>query len=299
MDLKVWISAARLRTLPLALSSIFFGTAAAIYHGFFTWQIFTLAVSTTICLQVLSNYANDYGDAISGKDNEERIGPSRAVSSGEISKKAMLKAVVLFSFLSLLSGLALLFSAFRENGVYFLIFLLIGIAAIAAAISYTMGEKPYGYNGLGDFFVFLFFGLVGVIGSFFLFSKSLEITVILPAVSAGLLSVAVLNFNNMRDIENDASTGKRTFAVRIGLQGAKQYQYLLVVFAFFSLIAFALFEKFLLQQYLFLLLMPLFAQMIKSMIKINKPAEFDPFLKKTALGTFGLSILFLLSVLIG
>lgn len=299
MDLKVWISAARLRTLPLALSSIFFGTAAAIYHGFFTWQIFTLAVSTTICLQVLSNYANDYGDAISGKDNEERIGPSRAVSSGEISKKAMLKAVVLFSFLSLLSGLALLFSAFRENGVYFLIFLLIGIAAIAAAISYTMGEKPYGYNGLGDFFVFLFFGLVGVIGSFFLFSKSLEITVILPAVSAGLLSVAVLNFNNMRDIENDARTGKRTFAVRIGLQGAKQYQYLLVVFAFFSLIAFALFEKFLLQQYLFLLLMPLFAQMIKSMIKINKPAEFDPFLKKTALGTFGLSILFLLSVLIG
>lgn len=299
MDLKVWISAARLRTLPLALSSIFFGTAAAIYHGFFTWQIFTLAVSTTICLQVLSNYANDYGDAISGKDNEERIGPSRAVSSGEISKKAMLNAVVLFSFLSLLSGLALLFLAFRENGVYFLIFLLIGIAAIAAAISYTMGEKPYGYNGLGDFFVFLFFGLVGVIGSFFLFSKSLEITVILPAVSAGLLSVAVLNFNNMRDIENDARTGKRTFAVRIGLQGAKQYQYLLVVFAFFSLIAFALFEKFLLQQYLFLLLMPLFAQMIKSMIKINKPAEFDPFLKKTALGTFGLSILFLLSVLIG
>ena len=299
MDLKVWISAARLRTLPLALSSIFFGTAAAIYHGFFAWQTFTLAVLTTICLQVLSNYANDYGDAISGKDNEERIGPSRAVSSGEISKKAMLKAVVLFSFLSLLSGLALLFSAFRGNGVYFVIFLIIGIVAIAAAIGYTMGEKPYGYNGLGDFFVFLFFGLVGVIGSFFLFSKSLEITVILPAVSAGLLSVAVLNFNNMRDIENDARTGKRTFAVRIGLQSAKQYQYLLVVFAFLSLIAFALFEKFRLQQYLFLLLMPLFAQMIKSMIKINKPAEFDPFLKKTALGTFGLSILFLLSVLIG
>ena len=298
MDLKVWISAARLRTLPLALSSILFGTAAAIYHGFFTWQIFTLALLTTICLQVLSNYANDYGDAISGKDNEERIGPSRAVYSGEISKKAMLNAVVLFSFLSLLSGLALLFLAFRENWVYLLIFLLIGIAAIAAAITYTMGEKPYGYNGLGDVFVFLFFGLVGVIGSFFLFSKSLEITVIFPALSAGLLSVAVLNFNNMRDIENDARTGKRTFAVRIGLQGAKQYQYLLVVSAFLSLIAFALFEKFRLQQYLFLLLMPLFAQMIKSMIKINKPAEFDPFLKKTALGTFGLSILFLLSVLI-
>lgn len=297
--MKAWISAARLRTLPLALSSILFGSACSIYFGFFNGVIFAFAILTTILLQVLSNYANDYGDAVSGKDNEGRIGPLRAVASGEIGRASMKKAVGLFSVLSLLSGLTLLFLAFKNNWLYLSIFLLLGLAAIAAAVKYTIGKNPYGYKGLGDIFVFIFFGLVGVLGSFFLYSMKIEWSVVLPAVSAGMLSVAVLNFNNMRDLDNDRLTGKITLAVRLGLQRAKQYQYLLIVLAFLSLIAFALIEDFRLQQYLFLGLAPLFAQMIKSMIKINKPQEFDPFLKKTALGTFGLSILFLISVLIG
>jgi 1,4-dihydroxy-2-naphthoate octaprenyltransferase len=296
MSLKAWISAARLRTLPLALSSILTGTACALYFDYFSWSIFILAILTTIILQILSNYANDYGDAISGKDNEERIGPSRAVSSGEISKEAMKRAVQLFAALALLSGCALLFVSFSEDLIFALLFLLIGLAAIAAAIKYTVGKNPYGYNGLGDLFVFMFFGLVGVLGTFFLYTKYIEWTVFLAAISIGFLSVSVLNFNNMRDIENDAKTMKRTLAVKLGLQRAKQYQYLVIFLGLFSLIAFAFLNDYKLQQYFFLILAPFFAAIVKKMISTNKPAEFDPFLKKTALGTFLLSILFLISV---
>lgn len=297
--MKAWIQAARLRTLPLALSSIIFGAACAIHFGFFDTWIFVLAVITTISLQVLSNFANDYGDAVSGKDNEGRIGPSRAVASGTITQSDMKKAMFVFSGVSFISGLLLLFIAYQEYLLYLLGFLLLGLAAIAAAIKYTVGKNPYGYRGLGDFFVFIFFGLVGVFGTYFLFSKQADWSVVLPAFTAGCLAVAVLNFNNMRDIENDEKTGKRTLAVMLGIQRAKQYQYLLVIVAFFTLIAFALIQDFKLKQYVFLLLAPFFAQMMKSMIKNNKPEAFDPYLKKTALGTFGLSILFLIAVFLG
>lgn len=297
MNIKPWIEAARLRTLPLALSSIITGSACAVYYGNFKWSIAFFAMLTTIFLQVLSNYANDYGDAVSGKDNEGRIGPKRAVASGEITKESMKKALILFTTLSFLSGVVLLILAFK-NILFISLFLFIGLGAIAAAIKYTVGKNPYGYNGLGDFFVFLFFGIVGVAGTYFLFSKQVELMVFLPAICIGFLSVAVLNFNNMRDIENDAKTGKNTLAVKLGLQNAKMYQYIIIVFAFFAIIAFAFFNDFELQQYTFLLLAPLFAQMIKKVIRINKPIEFDPFLKKTAIGTFLLSILFLIGIII-
>jgi 1,4-dihydroxy-2-naphthoate octaprenyltransferase len=297
--MKVWIQAARLRTLPLAMSSIIFGSACAVHFDFFNPWIFILALTTTICLQILSNFANDYGDALSGKDNEGRIGPSRAVSSGEISSSAMKKAMVIFAGFSFVLGLFLILLAFSNDLLYLLVFLVLGLAAIASAIKYTVGKNPYGYRGLGDLFVFLFFGLVGILGSYFLFSKQLDWAVVLPAISGGCLSVAVLNFNNMRDIENDTKTGKRTLAVMLGLQRAKQYQYILIIVGFFALIVFALLENFNLRQYLFLLLAPFFAQMIKSMIRNNNPVAFDPYLKKTALGTFGLSLLFLIAVLLG
>lgn len=298
MNIKDWLAAARLRTLPLALSSIITGSACALFFGFFNYWILILAICTTIVLQVLSNYANDYGDAVSGKDNEGRIGPSRAVASGAISKEAMKKAVQLFSILALAFGSILLIVSFANELIWILVFFGIGIAAIAAAIKYTVGKNPYGYNGLGDLFVFIFFGMVGVFGTFFLYAKQVEWAVLLPAICIGLLSVAVLNFNNMRDIENDAKTSKNTLAVKLGLQRAKQYQYVIILLGFIALIAFAFLNNFRLQQYVFLLLAPFFAQLIKAMIRINKPAEFDPFLKKTAIGTFLLSLLFLLSVLL-
>ena len=298
MNVKVWIAAARLRTLPLALSSIITGTACALFFGIFDWFIFIFAVLTTVVLQVLSNYANDYGDAISGKDNEGRIGPSRAVASGEISKEDMKKAVQLFAGLAFIFGSILLFVSFSKDLIWAFVFLMIGLGAIAAAIMYTVGKNPYGYSGLGDLFVFLFFGLVGVFGTFFLYAKSIEWTVILPAICIGFLSTAVLNFNNMRDIENDAKTAKNTLAVKLGLQRAKQYQYLVIFLGFMMLIGFAYLNSFSLQQYVFLVMAPFFAQIVKAMIKINKPGEFDPYLKKTALGTFLLSILFLISVVL-
>ena len=298
MNVKVWIAAARLRTLPLALSSIITGTACALFFGIFDLFIFIFAVLTTVVLQVLSNYANDYGDAISGKDNEGRIGPSRAVASGEISKEDMKKAVQLFAGLAFIFGSILLFVSFSKDLIWAFVFLMIGLGAIAAAIMYTVGKNPYGYSGLGDLFVFLFFGLVGVFGTFFLYAKSIEWTVILPAICIGFLSTAVLNFNNMRDIENDAKTAKNTLAVKLGLQRAKQYQYLVIFLGFMMLIGFAYLNSFSLQQYVFLVMAPFFAQIVKAMIKINKPGEFDPFLKKTALGTFLLSILFLISVVL-
>ena len=298
MNVKVWIAAARLRTLPLALSSIITGTACALFFGIFDWFIFIFAVLTTVVLQVLSNYANDYGDAISGKDNEGRIGPSRAVASGEISKEDMKKAVQLFAGLAFIFGSILLFVSFSKDLIWAFVFLMIGLGAIAAAIMYTVGKNPYGYSGLGDLFVFLFFGLVGVFGTFFLYAKSIEWTVILPAICIGFLSTAVLNFNNMRDIENDAKTAKNTLAVKLGLQRAKQYQYLVIFLGFMMLIGFAYLNSFSLQQYVFLVMAPFFAQIVKAMIKINKPGEFDPYLKKTALGTLLLSILFLISVVL-
>lgn len=297
MSLKPWIEAARLRTLPLALSSIITGTATAIHFGYFSWSVFLLAVLTTVFLQVLSNFANDYGDAVSGKDNAERIGPQRAVASGEISKENMKKAIILFACLSFISGLALLFIAF-QNWLMILLFVLLGLAAIAAAIKYTVGKNPYGYNGLGDLFVFIFFGLVGVLGSYFLYSKNFEAIAILPASTIGLLSVAVLNLNNMRDIVNDEKTGKHTLAVKLGLKKAKQYEYLVIVFAFLCLIAFALLQKFELKQYLFLVIAPFFAQMIKKFLSIFEPQKFDAYLKNVALGTFVLSILFLVGIIL-
>lgn len=297
MNIKPWISAARLRTLPLALSSIITGSACAVYYENFKWSIAILAVLTTVLLQVLSNYANDYGDAISGKDNENRIGPKRAVASGEISKEDMKKGVIVFAVLSLISGIVLLLIAFQSL-LLIASFLLIGLAAIAAAIKYTVGKNPYGYNGLGDLFVFIFFGIVGVGGTYFLFSKQYQYMIILPSICIGLLSVAVLNFNNMRDIENDKQTGKNTLAVQLGLQNAKMYQYVIILIAFFSIIAFAFFNNFELKQYTFLIVAPLFAQMLKKIIRINKPVEFDPYLKKTAIGTFLLSILFLIGIII-
>ena len=204
----------------------------------------------------------------------------------------------LFAGLAFIFGSILLFVSFSKDLIWAFVFLMIGLGAIAAAIMYTVGKNPYGYSGLGDLFVFLFFGLVGVFGTFFLYAKSIEWTVILPAICIGFLSTAVLNFNNMRDIENDAKTAKNTLAVKLGLQRAKQYQYLVIFLGFMMLIGFAYLNSFSLQQYVFLVMAPFFAQIVKAMIKINKPGEFDPFLKKTALGTFLLSILFLISVVL-
>jgi 1,4-dihydroxy-2-naphthoate octaprenyltransferase len=292
VSLNSWIKAARLRTLPLALSSIAMGgLLAATKENFDKTPIF-LAGLTTLLLQILSNLANDYGDSKSGIDNQHRLGPKRTVQSGEISPAQMKFAVILFAVLCFISGLGLVFLASGLSLFYSLLFVFTGIGAIGAAINYTIGKNPYGYAGFGDLFVFIFFGIIGVCGTFLLSTKSIGFQLLLPAAAMGMLSTGVLNLNNMRDLTNDKANGKNTVVVKIGFQYAYLYHCLLVLFPFLLLTIYNLLNYNGLYQFVFLLLLPLF---VVDLIKIHKtsPMErLDPFLKKLALKTLLLTLVF-------
>jgi 1,4-dihydroxy-2-naphthoate octaprenyltransferase len=294
--IQPWIQAARLRTLPLSISGILVGSAYAYYQHTFEWIIFVLALCTTLSFQILSNFANDYGDGIKGTD-ANRIGEKRLVASGEITSNQMKSAIIINAIIAFFLALALIYFAFgQENFVYSVTFLVLGLASIAAAIKYTVGNNAYGYSGFGDVFVFLFFGLVAVIGSNFLYSKSLDIILLLPATAIGMLSTAVLNLNNMRDIENDSIANKNTLVVKFGLKWAKQYQHFLIIVPFLCLFVFSIGVK----TQIFLSII-VFIFLLKHLEKVRKSTtseEFDPELKKVALGTFVLSILIWISFFI-
>ncbi|KPM48065.1 1,4-dihydroxy-2-naphthoate polyprenyltransferase [Jiulongibacter sediminis] len=292
--MKNWIEAARPRTLPLALSCIFMGTFLAGYQGVFDGRVFGLACLTTILLQILSNFANDYGDTQNGADSLDRVGPQRAVQSGEISPESMFKAIIIFGVLSLVSGILLLYFAFRQANLQaFWWFLGLGLLCILAAYTYTAGKKPYGYAGLGDISVLIFFGLVGVLGSNFLFTHRFEAVNILPALSCGFLATGVLNLNNIRDIESDTKAGKFTIPARLGKQKAIVYHWILLALAALSILAFALMRGDI--SWYFLIAFPLF---LINAIKVKKLDNPDPLLKQLALSTLffvilsGLSMLF-------
>lgn len=266
------------------------GSLIAFKNAEFRWNVFALAALTTTLLQVLSNLANDYGDSIHGADNENRKGPLRAVQSGAISAASMKKAMVLFSILSLLSGLWLLASALNDIAL-FLGFLGVGLLAILAAITYTSGNKPYGYAGLGDLSVFLFFGWIGVMGTYYLHALTFDVSLWLPASAVGLLSTAVLNINNIRDIESDKTAGKKSIPVRIGKQSAAAYHWTLLGLALVLLLVFVLQE----QAYgalLYWLAAPMVLQTGWAVKKFSAPEKLDPYLKVMALGTFLCVLLF-------
>ena len=291
--LKSWLSAFRLRTLPLALSSI--GMAAfmaGVVHQF-SGKVFAFSVLTTILLQVLSNLANDYGDSIHGADHEDsgRKGPQRAVSSGAISSKAMFNALILFTVLSLVSGLCLLYVSFGELNPKFLFFFALGILAIVAAIKYTAGKNPYGYAGLGDISVFIFFGLVGVLGSYYLHTNTFAPLLILPAISCGLFATAVLNVNNIRDITSDLKAGKMSIPARLGRPKAVIYHAVLLMTGFLSAIMYVMFTYQSMWNWLFLIVLPLLITNLKAVVQKEDPAALDPYLKQMALTT----LLFVLS----
>jgi len=290
--MKHWLSAFRLRTLPLALASIGMGAFLAAASNNFNGLVFGFCALTTILLQVLSNLANDYGDSIHGADSTERKGPSRAVQSGAISKNAMRNAIVLFAVLSLASGLALLEVAFGWGSDFFWVFLGIGALAIVAAITYTAGYRPYGYAGLGDISVLVFFGFVAVMGSAFLFEQSLNWNYILPAISVGFFSVAVLNVNNIRDIESDMKAGKKSIPVRIGRVAAVRYHWFLLSMGMLLSIAYVAINFSNYTQGLFLLTLPLFFVNAKAVKYKTTSAELDPFLKQMALSTLFFVVLF-------
>jgi 1,4-dihydroxy-2-naphthoate octaprenyltransferase len=289
-NIKPWIQAARLRTLPLSVSGIILGSAYAYHQGFSDWRIVVMALLTTLGLQVLSNYANDYGDGVKGTD-AHRIGEKRLVAAGIISAKQMKRAVLITANITFILALGLIYIAFgKENFVLSLIFILLGIISIGAAIKYTVGKGAYGYSGFGDVFVFVFFGWVSVIGSNFLFTHSIDWKLFLPASSIGLLSVAVLNLNNMRDIENDKIAGKNTLVVNMGLNWAKNYHEACIAIASILFIVFCIMVKVSAIPVL-IINIPLLLH-IGKIKKSEKYEDFDPELKKVALSTFALSILF-------
>lgn len=293
--MRKWIQAARLRTLPLSVSGIIVGSSFAYFKGYENWTIVILALLTTLGFQVLSNFANDYGDGVKGTDNENRVGPQRAIQSGAISVQQMKTAIIITAALSLISAVALIYVSFgEEHFAYSLLFLVLGVASVVAAVKYTVGKGAYGYSGFGDVFVFIFFGLVSVLGSNFLFTKQFDAFLILPAVAIGLLSIAVLNLNNMRDIQNDKNSGKNTLVVKMGLKNAKFYHNSLIVVAILCMMSFALLTK--TSIFPILLVNFLLIQHLKVVHKAQNYKDFDPELKKVALGTFALSLLLSLTL---
>lgn len=293
--LGAWISAFRLRTLPLALASIGMGTALAVADGAVRWSVVALCALTTVLLQVLSNLANDYGDAVNGADSDLRQGPARAVQSGAITAAAMRRGIIICGLLALLSGMVLLWVAFGANNLPVALgFLALGLLCIWAAYRYTAGANPYGYAGWGDVSVFAFFGLVGVLGTYYLQAQSFRPALLLPAAALGLLSAGVLNVNNIRDLESDAATGKRTIPVRLGPQRARRYHAVLLLSAAACAVVFSLFERPAARPltWLFLLVLPLLARNIRGVLYARTPAEADPFLKQLALTTLVFVVLF-------
>jgi len=292
------MDAFRLRTLPLAFSCIFTGTAVAIFDGFWNPVLLTLALLTTLFLQVLSNLANDYGDSQKGVDNENRVGPQRTIQSGKITLTEMKRALWITAVLALISGLSLVYVAFGpEDWQFALLFISLGLMAIAAAVKYTIGSTPYGYRGLGDVFVFLFFGLVGVVGIYYLNTGSLGSYTYLPAIAVGLWAAAVLNLNNMRDHENDAASGKRTLVVIMGLAKAKAYHFSLILVGWIAVIAFIILSH---SMWMGLAFIPFCLQLahLNRVYKIEVPAKLDPELKKLALSTFLFATLLLATVIL-
>lgn len=300
--MKDWIKAARLRTLPLSLSGIIMGAFIAKWRlwgegGLWDWKIFALALVVTLLYQVLSNYANDYGDGVKGTDAKRMSeAESRAVASGRITAKQMKNAVILVAILAFVATVALLYVAFIPNYMNeFYIFIGLGVACILAAIGYTVGKKPYGYMGLGDLFVFIFFGLVSVCGSYFLFTKTFSWDMLLPGAAVGMMSMAVINLNNMRDIESDRLSGKNSFALRIGFRNAMVYEMILLQLPLILIMIFLGMNGFIQTQnyYVFIVMILLipFAKLRRKIMAVKEPKELDPFLKQVGILTFTMAIL--------
>ncbi len=290
--MRTWLLAARPRTLLLATASIGMGVFLAAADGEARWGVALLSLLSAVLLQILSNLANDYGDARHGADSGSRVGPKRAVQSGLLTPARMRNAIVLTALTAALCGLLLVWSALGSRGlVWSFAFIALGGAAIWSAIAYTATRKPYGYVGLGDLMVFLFFGPVAVLGSYFLQVGALRWALVLPAVASGLLAVAVLNVNNIRDLESDRLAGKRSLPVRVGLRKARVYHLFLLVGSAAAALAYVLLEYLSPWQFLFVLALPMLAQNGFAVWRWNA-LELDPLLKQMSISTLVFTALF-------
>lgn len=293
-SISSWISALRPRTLFLAVATSLCGSGIAYSIGKFSVVVFVLTALIATILQLLSNMANDLGDYQQGTDiTGERVGPKRTVQSGAITPQQMKKGILIAVLFAVLVGLALIYVALQFMDVlHIALFLFLGAASIVAAIKYTAGKNPYGYKGLGDLFSFIFFGLVSVVGTYFLHTHTLDFRPWLPAVGLGLLTVAVLNINNMRDLENDKKSGKVTIPVRIGFTNAKRYHAFLTLGAIACFVVYSLLYTTEWYQYIYLLVFFLFLKMLANIFRITENRLLDPYLKYTSMGAFLLSVMF-------
>lgn len=289
--LKAWLSAARFRTLPLSVSGIIVGASLG-QVNFYESTLFWLAILVTIGFQVLSNFANDYGDGIKGTD-ANRKGEKRMVASGIISAKQMKKGMIITGIITFFIASLLIFMAFGYDSLFTaFIFFNLTLASIIAALKYTVGENPYGYLGLGDLFVFLFFGLLSVLGSYYLFTQSLSWDFLLPATAIGCFSVAVLNLNNLRDIDTDTASSKRTLVVKMGFQNAKRYHAFLLVLGMLCAVLFTCLNYTYPKQFVYLLAFIPFLFNLKKVFNTQEPQVLDSELKKVALSIFLFALLF-------
>lgn len=278
MKLKIWLYAIRIHTLPLSISGIILSTFIAYSKGYYNIWIFLLSIITGILLQVLANIANDYGDSIKGVDNNERIGPCRMVQNKEISISLIKKAIILFAILSLISSLILINISFKRIDIINIIFFIIlSLICIYAAIKYTIGKYPYGYRGHGDIAVFIFFGFIPIQGIYFLYTHFLDIDILILSISIGLLSVAALNINNIRDIENDYKNKKYTIPVIIGIKKSIIYQKLLLLIPVILGIFFIIKNYKGIYQFLFLLIIIPILYHIKKINDIYKYSKYKEF----------------------
>ncbi|MBD2781272.1 1,4-dihydroxy-2-naphthoate polyprenyltransferase [Xenorhabdus sp. 42] len=273
--MQAWLESLRPKTLPLAVTAVITGSALSSWTGHFKWPVALLALLTAAMLQILSNLANDYGDVTKGSDTEKRIGPMRGMQKGLITAKQMKNALMITVLLSCLSGISLIIVA-CNNPSDMIGFLLLGLLAIAAAITYTVGTRPYGYIGLGDLSVLIFFGWLSVLGTYYLQANTFSLNTILPATACGLLSVAVLNINNLRDIESDRQNGKNTLAVRLGGKKARYYHAVLIIGAIACLVAFKLLYLTGWLSWLFLLACPLLLQHLFQVLNDPTPEGMRP-----------------------
>ena len=298
-QLKIWLAAARLRTLPLSISGILVGNAICIQEVGFSWGLFFLMFATAVAFQIISNFANDYGDGVKGTDNAARVGPKRVLQQGLLTPKQLKKGIVLLSVLVLFLSISLTLLAFGiARWGYVVLFLMLAALAVWAAIKYTVGENAYGYRGWGDFFVLLFFGGVSVLGAAFVQLKIISTSGILLSFTIGLLSVGVLNLNNMRDHKNDKAVGKNTMAVLLGEKKAKFYHYFLLIIAMGCLVVTFLntpiFSLFTLP---ILGVIPILGHLYR-VGRTKNPEDLDPELKKLALSTFFIAVLIFITFLL-
>ncbi|KGQ70266.1 1,4-dihydroxy-2-naphthoate polyprenyltransferase [Chelonobacter oris] len=294
---NMWLETARPKTLPLALASIVTGSALAAFVGAFSWTISLLSILTALLLQVVSNFANDYGDHLKGSDTAERIGPLRGIQHGVITPRQLRNGLILAIAASLCSGLALILLA-TKSWQDLIAFAVLGLLAVIASVTYTVGRKPYGYIGLGDISVLIFFGWLGVGGTYYLQTHSIDFPVLLIATACGLLATAVLNINNLRDIEQDRKAGKNTLAVRLGDKPAKLYHCLLISSAVLLYLAFTLCYFLHWSGFLVVLAFPLLLKHAWTVLHATEPQQLRPMLAQMSMLALLVNLLFSVGLLL-